>query len=118
MPRGASGDQFFGDGLGVVGRDREPDADVAGLLLLTAETAAARSHGGDRRVDADQLAPAVDQRAAGVARVDRGVGLDGVENRVAVLDVGVAGPHRPVHGADDARGHGAVQAEGAADRDH
>ena len=53
-------------------RDREADADVAA--------------GGaeDRGVDADQLAAQVDQRAAGVARVDRRVGLDEVLVAVAV----------------------------------
>ena len=33
----------------------------------------------ERRIDADDLAAGVDQRTAGVAGVDRGVGLDGVQ---------------------------------------
>ena len=49
-----------------VARDGEADALVAAGLAE------------DRGVDADQLAARVDQRAAGVARVDRGVGLDEV----------------------------------------
>ena len=39
----------------------------------------ARAAGGDLRVDPDHAAGAVEQRAAGVAGVDRGVGLDHVE---------------------------------------
>ena len=52
-------------------RDREADALVA---------AGARE---DQRVDADQVAAGVDQRAARVAGIDRGVGLDEVAERVA-----------------------------------
>ena len=51
-----------------VDRYREADPDVA----------VARAAGRDLRVDADHLAGRVDQRAAGVAGVDRGVGLDHV----------------------------------------
>ena len=67
-------DQLLDGAPGLVDRDREADADVAGLA---AELAAA--DGGDGRVDADDLAVEVDQRAAGVAGVDRGVGLDRVD---------------------------------------
>ena len=70
---------------------------------------------GDRRVDADQFAVHVHQRAAGVARVDRGVGLDGVEHGVLVLGVAARGD-RPVQRADDAGGDGALEAERRADR--
>ena len=56
-----AGLQLLDDRLGVVDRDRE--ADVLGIV-------------DDRRVDADDLAVGVDQRAAGVAGVDGGVGLD------------------------------------------
>ena len=38
----------------------------------------------DLRVDADDLAGGVEQRAAGVAGVERGVGLDHVADREAV----------------------------------
>ena len=41
--------------------------------------------GDDSRVDADHPAAAVDQRAAAVARVQRGVGLDHVVDQVAVM---------------------------------
>ena len=60
--------------LRVVDGDREADADAAG--------AATRS-GRDRAVDADDLAGHVEQRAAGVALVDRRVGLDRVRVRRA-----------------------------------
>src|SRR5580658_9702207 len=59
-------DQLVHDAVRHVHRDGEADADVA---------AAARQN---RGVDADQLAAQIDQRAAGVARIDRGVGLDEV----------------------------------------
>ncbi len=57
-------------------------------------------------VDADDPASAVGEHAAGVARVDRGVGLDDL-----------APFEDPVVGADDPGGHGLVEAEGAADGD-
>ena len=69
-------DELVGDGLRLVGRDREADADVAVGALR-----------GDRAVDADDLAVHVDQRATGVARVDRGVGLDRVADRDRVAGV-------------------------------
>ena len=70
---------------------------------------------GDRGVHADHLAPQVHQRAAGVAGVDRGVGLHGV-------DVGDSFCRSPVvtgrlSGADDAGGDRAAQAQRRADRD-
>jgi len=49
-----------------VGGNREADARVAG---------------DDRRVDADDLALHVDERPAGVARIDRGVGLKEIVER-------------------------------------
>src|SRR4029077_13563967 len=52
--------------LGEVDRDRESDADAA---------AAAAEYG---RVDADDPAVLIEERATGVARVDRGVGLNEV----------------------------------------
>ena len=65
----------------------------------------------DRGVDADHLAREVEQRAARVAGVDGGVGLDEVV--VAALRRCCA-----VLGAHDAGGHGVLEAEGVADRDH
>ena len=54
--------------------------------------------GPDGHVDPDQLAVDVDQRAARVARVDAGVGLDQV-----AIDLVVGERHVAMQGADDAR---------------
>ena len=69
---------------------------------------------GDRGVDADDLAGHVQQRAAGVAGVDRGVGLDHVGEGDAVLLV-----ERAAGGRHDAGRHrrAAGQVEGVADGD-
>ena len=67
----------------------------------------------DRGVDADDPAPAVEQRAAAVARIERGVGLDHVVDEVA----GDA-PQAAAQGADHPGGHRRVEAERAADGDH
>ena len=65
----------------------------------------------DGAVDADEFAPQVHQRAAGVARIDRRVGLD--EVLVAVgIDAGAP------EAADDAGRDGVLQAERIADGDH
>ena len=64
----------------------------------------------DRGVDADHFALHVEQRAARIALVDRGVGLQEVVVWTAV-DVSIAR-------RDDARGHGFAEAEGIADRHH
>src|SRR5689334_10809906 len=60
----AAGDQLAHRIAGAVDRNRKADADIAAGRRV------------DRRIDADQLAAQVDQRAAGVARVDRRIGLD------------------------------------------
>src|SRR3546814_18694283 len=73
---------------GQVRGDREAQADVAGHRAARVEA------GG---VDADQLAGEVDHRAAGLARVDRGVGLDEVLEAHALHVPAAARP-------DDARG--------------
>ena len=83
--------------LGERGGNREADADAA---------AGGRE---DRGVDADHLAPEVEHRAARIAAVDRGVGLDEI---VIGAGVHVARPRR-----DDAGGHGAAEAERVADGD-
>ena len=98
--------QLGDDALDRVGRDREADADVAGLAA-----GAARAGGLDLRVDADHLAGGVEQRAAGVAGVDRGVGLDDVVDREAVGRGDLA-----LQRADDADRERAVEAERVADR--
>ena len=66
----------------------------------------------DLRVDADDAAGVVEQRAAGVAGVDRRVGLDRLVDLEAVGRLDAA----PEAG-DDALGRGAVEAERVADGD-
>ena len=66
----------------------------------------------DLRVDADQLALRVDERAAGVAVVDRRVGLQ------EVLEAAVAGAGGAALGADDARGDRLPDAKRVADGEH
>src|SRR5690606_9585252 len=66
------------------------------------EAAALRN---DLRVDADHFPGQIDERAAGVAGVDRDVGLD----------KGQVIARLAVDGADDARGYGRIQAERRAD---
>ena len=89
------------DRLDGVDRHGEADAGVAAAAV-----------GGDLRVDADDAALGVEQRAAGVAGVDRGVGLDHAGDREAVGRLDVA-----VERGDDAAGDGALEAERAADGD-
>ena len=62
-------------GMHLVDRDREAEADRA------AAAAGAGAAGADRGVDADHVAVHVDQGAATVAGVDRGVGLDRRDRR-------------------------------------
>ena len=97
---GAQLRQQLADG---VARDREADAHVA-----------LRHAGrGDRRVDADHLAAKVQQRTAGVPRIDRRVGLEDVGESLF--------GHRQVRravGADDADADGVREAERVADRHH
>ena len=64
--------------------------------------------GEDRRVDAGEVAVGIDQCAAGVARVDRRVGLDEVFVVVQAQLVAAGG-------ADDAHGHGLADTERVAD---
>ena len=77
-------------------------------LKAAVEAAAAAQ---DRGVDADQPAFDVEERAAGVAGVDRGVGLDEI---FILLDAEPA----PAERAHDAAAHRLPDAEGIADRQH
>ena len=99
----AACDQLPGDALDGRRRHGEADPDVA----------AGAAVGVDLAGDADHLALGVQERAAAVAVVDRGVGLDRVCDRVVVRrrDRAVERRHDP---GRDAVG----QAEGVADRDH
>src|SRR5208283_1347065 len=87
------------DVAGKVGGDGEADA------LVAARTAV------DGGVDADEPAFDIHERAAGVAGVDGGVGLDEV---FIVFDAEVAA----AGGADDAGGDGLADAEGVSDGEH
>src|SRR5215208_423466 len=93
-------DQLAGDRAHRIGGDREADAGVVARVAT------------DLRVDADHLALRVQQRAAGVAVVDRGVGLDRVGDAEAPVERG----DRAVQRADDPGGDGLLQPEGASDR--
>ena len=68
--------------------------------------------GQDRGVDADQLPVHIDQRTAGIARIDRCVGLDEVTPAVARRH---ARARQPRH---DTAGHGLADAERVTDRQH
>src|SRR5262249_58449745 len=68
----AEADELIHDAARHVHGDGEADADIA---------AAARE---DRGIDPDQLAVQVDERAAGIARIDGSVGLDEVVVAVGV----------------------------------
>ena len=82
-----------------VGGDRKADAlRAAGARI-------------DRGVDAGELAGHVDQRAAGIAGIDRGIGLD---EELVVGDADLGARQR----RDDAVRHGLADAEGIADREH
>ena len=123
-PRARLDVEAFGDLVGdLLDADAEPAAaqlaelpeliDHAGHRLrrhrkADADRAARRRD--DQRVDADHLAVEVEQRTAGIAAVDGGVGLD-----VTVIGTGV---DVAVARRDDARRDRAAEAERIADRDH
>ena len=65
----------------------------------------------DRRVDADQRAVHVDQRAAGIAGIDGGIGLD---EEAGIVDAEIGARDR----RDDAARHRLADAEGIADGKH
>src|SRR5467141_985846 len=66
----------------------------------------------DGGIDPDHFSARVHERAPGVARVQRRIGLDDVVDETARL-----GSERPAQGADNARGHGGLEAVRIADRD-
>ena len=94
----AAEDKLSDDAVDFVHRNGEADAGGAAGGAV------------DGGVHADEPAGAVQQRAAGIAGVDRGVGLDDVLDRHLGdrLDL-------PAQGADDAGGQGLVEAERVAD---
>src|SRR4029079_8692001 len=86
------------------GIDWDREADALGLAALTA----------DLGVDPDHAAARVEQRASGVAVVDRRVGLD----RVDELEVGSQGVDRAMDRRDNTHAERVLVAERAADRGH
>ena len=82
-----------------IGGNSEADADIA------------TGRGQNSGIDPNQLTTQVDQRAAGIAGVDGGVGLDEI---FIPLNTEATAPQ----GADDARGNGLPQAKGVANRHH
>ena len=92
-------DELVHDVLGEIARHGEPDALIAAGLAE------------DRRVDPDELSTRVDQRAAGISLIDRGVGLNEV-----LVHACLPGCARR---ADDAEGDGLIEdAERIADGEH
>ncbi len=80
-------DQIIGDGFGGIDGNREADA----------RRCAARRK--DRGIDAYDLAVSVDQRTAGIAAIDGGVGLNGF-----IDECGFAGLHGATKRADHTGG--------------
>src|ERR1700704_2714580 len=94
----AIGHEIVRDAFGAV--DRNGEADAGG-------GAAGRV---DRGVDADHFTARIDQRAAGVAAIDGGVGLNGF-----IDEGGLAGLHGAADGADYAGGQCALKTKWIAD---
>jgi hypothetical protein len=94
-----AGENLVGDDAHQIARNGEADAHVAAALAE------------DGGVHADHFAVQIQQRAAGIARVDRRIGLDEV---FVIVDAqaGAAG------GADHAGGQRVRQAERVAQRHH
>ena len=96
-------DDGFGRGLGDLRGNGEACAGEGAVV------------GDDEGVDADQLAMRIDQRSAGVAGVDGGVGLDEVAGLARIVGIRIGA----IEGADDAaRDRELEVAEGAAEGEH
>ena len=94
----AIGDQVVGDTFCSIDRDGESDARGGSRRSI------------DRGIDANDFAVRVDQRAAGIAAVDGGIGLNGF------IDEGsLAGLDCAAQRADHPSGQGALKSEGIAD---
>src|SRR5699024_10468106 len=104
--------QLVGDHRGGARRDREAQPDAPGLPIGVRDPR-------DRGVDADHLAGGVHQRTAGVAGVDRGVGLHGGGGgRLRGPALLATGGDGRVDGGDDAGGGGVLEPQGGAERHH
>src|SRR5438045_7346950 len=64
----------------------------------------------DGRVDPDDFAVGIDERAAGISAIDGGVGLNGL-----IDESSLTGLHGAPERADDAGGERALETEGIAD---
>src|SRR5205807_761873 len=97
-------DQFIHHSLGERYRNREA---VTGVVARLARKSA---------VDADYFAAGVYQWSSGVARIDGGVRLNQIADRVAVVPVLIQQVRQTATlCADDSRGHGEIQSERVAD---
>src|SRR6266851_1687628 len=92
-------DQLRYHALDHVDRDRESDALVAAGLRQ------------DRRVHANDLASRIEERSARVAGVDGRVGLDSAAQQIDLSAGHLRFLARIASSADDALGHGLLQAE-------
>ena len=102
MHRRLAVDNLVGNVLGVVDRNGKTHARAGARVAL------------DERVDTHQLAIVVDERAAGVARVDGGIGLDHVG--IDGVTAGRAHGRGAVERRHNARGDRLLVAERRADR--
>ena len=102
MNRRLAVDDLVGNVLGVVNGNSKANARAGARVAL------------DERVDAHELAVIVDERAAGVARIDGGIGLD----HVGIDGVTAGGAHGrgAIQRRNDTRGDGLLVAERRADR--
>ena len=89
----------------------QPSGDEPGCVARNGKADALRraNHG---RVHADYFPRGIDERAAGIARVQCRVGLDDVVNQAARLRL-----HRPPERADHARGYARLETERISNRD-
>ena len=102
MNRRLAVDNLVGDVLGIVDRNGKAHARAGARIAL------------DERVDTHELAVVVNERAAGVARVDGGIGLDHVG--IDGVTVGRAHGRGAIQRRHDARGYRLLVAERRADR--
>ena len=96
-PDSSVANQPTGDEPGRIARNRKADA------LCRAN---------HRRVHADHFPRGVDERSAGIARIQRRVGLNDVVNQTTRLRI-----HRATERADHACGHACLETERVSNRD-
>ena len=89
----------------------QPAGDKLRRIAANGEADALRRQD-DRRVDADDFADAIDQRASGVAGIERGIGLNDIVHQTPGF-----GTHGSTQGADDSGSHRLLKPIGRADGD-